>query len=97
MLVLSRQIDETVMIGNDIEVKIVDIRGDKVWLGIKAPKSVAVHRKEVWEAIKKENAAAANFSSFNLVTADAARRPTESRAQDEPGGAETAAARDGSG
>jgi carbon storage regulator len=55
MLVLSRQIDETIMIGDDIEVTVVDIRGDKVRLGITAPKAVAVHRKEVYEAIKKEN------------------------------------------
>jgi carbon storage regulator len=57
MLVLSRQIDETIMIGDDIEVTVVDIRGDKVRLGITAPKAVAVHRKEVYEAIKKENKA----------------------------------------
>ena len=55
MLVLSRQRDETIMIGDDIEITIVDIRGDKVRLGINAPASVPVHRKEVYDAIKKEN------------------------------------------
>ena len=59
MLVLSRQCDETIMIGDDIEVMIVDIRGDKVRLGINAPKSIPVHRKEVYDAIKRENKAAA--------------------------------------
>jgi carbon storage regulator len=59
MLVLSRQRDETIMIGDDIEVTVVDIRGDKVRLGISAPKEIAVHRKEVYEAIKRENRAAA--------------------------------------
>ena len=59
MLVLSRQRDQTIMIGDDIEITVVDIRGDKVRLGITAPKSVPVHRKEVYEAIKKENQAAA--------------------------------------
>ena len=59
MLVLSRQVDETIMIGDDIEVTVVDIRGDKVRLGITAPKAIAVHRKEVYEAIKRENKAAA--------------------------------------
>lgn len=54
MLVLSRQNDETIMIGDDIEVTVVDIRGDKVRLGITAPKKVPVHRKEVHEAIKRE-------------------------------------------
>lgn len=55
MLVLSRQRDETIMIGDDISVTIVDIRGEKVRLGIEAPKNVAVHRKEVYDAIKREN------------------------------------------
>ncbi len=59
MLVLSRQRDETIMIGDDIEVTVVDIRGDKVRLGINAPKEVSVHRKEVYEAIRKENREAA--------------------------------------
>ena len=55
MLVLSRQRDETIMIGDDIEITVVDIRGDKVRLGINAPSSVPVHRKEVYDAIKREN------------------------------------------
>jgi carbon storage regulator len=59
MLVLSRQRDETIMIGDDVEVSIVDIRGDKVRLGINAPRHIAVHRKEVYDAIKRENQAAA--------------------------------------
>ncbi len=59
MLVLSRQRDETIMIGDDIEITVVDIRGDKVRLGINAPAAVSVHRKEVWEAIQRENRAAA--------------------------------------
>ena len=59
MLVLSRQRDETIMIGDDIELTVVDIRGDKVRLGIKAPSHVAVHRKEIYDAIKRENEQAA--------------------------------------
>ncbi len=59
MLVLSRQRDETIMIGDDIEITIVDIRGDKVRLGINAPRTVQVHRKEVYQAIQRENAEAA--------------------------------------
>ena len=54
MLVLSRQKDESIMIGDDVEVTIVDVRGDKVRLGITAPKSISVHRKEVYEAIQRE-------------------------------------------
>jgi carbon storage regulator len=55
MLVLSRQRDETIMIGDNIEITIVDIRGDKVRLGITAPATIPVHRKEVYEAIQREN------------------------------------------
>jgi carbon storage regulator len=56
MLVLSRQKDESIMIGDDVEVTVVDVRGDKVRLGITAPKSIPVHRREVYEAIKREKA-----------------------------------------
>jgi carbon storage regulator len=59
MLVLSRQRDESIMIGDDVEITIVDVRGEKVRLGINAPPHVPVHRKEVYEAIKREKAAAA--------------------------------------
>ena len=62
MLVLSRQRDETIMIGDQVEITIVDIRGDKVRLGINAPRHIQVHRKEVYEAIKRENQEAAKIS-----------------------------------
>lgn len=55
MLVLSRQRDESIIIGDNIVVTIVDIRGDKVRLGIQAPTEVPVHRREVFEAIQREN------------------------------------------
>ena len=54
MLVLSRQKDESIMIGDDVEITIVDIRGNKVRLGITAPKTIPVHRREVYEAIQCE-------------------------------------------
>ena len=54
MLVLSRQKDESIIIGDDIEITIVDVRGDKVRLGITAPKEIPVHRREVYEAIQRE-------------------------------------------
>jgi carbon storage regulator len=66
MLVLSRQRDETIMIGDDIEVTVVDIRGDKVRLGINAPREVSVHRKEVYEAIRRENRQAAQVKPEDL-------------------------------
>jgi carbon storage regulator len=55
MLVLSRHRDESIIIGDDIVVTIVDIRGDKVRLGIEAPSDIPVHRQEVYEAIQREN------------------------------------------
>ena len=55
MLVLSRHRDETIMIGDDTELTIIDIRGDKVRIGIKAPSHVPVHRKEIYDAIRLDN------------------------------------------
>lgn len=66
MLVLSRQRDETIMIGDDVEITIVDIRGDKVRLGINAPRHIQVHRKEVYDAIKRENQQAANLTPHDV-------------------------------
>ena len=54
MLVLSRRKDETIIIGDDIEITVIDIRDDRVRLGISAPSKIPVHRKEVYDAIKKE-------------------------------------------
>ena len=55
MLVLSRHRDESIMIGNNVRLEIVDIRGDKVRLGVDAPQEIPVHRQEVYDAIKREN------------------------------------------
>ena len=55
-MIISRRKDESIMIGDDIEVTIVDVRGDKVRLAINAPRSIPVHRKEVYEAIQREKA-----------------------------------------
>lgn len=55
MLVLSRQRDESIIIGDNIVITVVDIRGDKVRLGINAPTEIPVHRQEVYEAIQREN------------------------------------------
>jgi carbon storage regulator len=68
MLVLARRLNESIMIGDEIEVVVIDIKGDQVKLGIRAPKRITVHRKEVYEEIKKENIAAmeSKFNSENL-------------------------------
>ena len=61
MLVLSRRRDETIMIGDDIELTVVRIMGDKVRIGINAPKQISVHRKEVYDAIQRKKRAAAQI------------------------------------
>ncbi|MFJ7663194.1 carbon storage regulator CsrA [Lysinibacillus sp. NPDC097162] len=65
MLVLSRKKDESIMIGDQIEIKILAVEGDQIKLGIVAPKTVKVHRSEVFEAIQAQNKEAlASSSSF---------------------------------
>jgi cytosine deaminase len=66
MLVLSRQRDQSVMIDDHIEVRVVDVRGDKVRLGFIAPRDVTVHRKEVYDEIRRENQAAAQLKPEDL-------------------------------
>ena len=67
MLVLSRQKEQTIMIGDNIEITVVDIRGDKVRLGINAPSEITVHRKEVYDAIQRENREAANVKLQDIT------------------------------
>ncbi len=55
MLVLARRLNESIMIGDEIEVVVIDIKGDQVKLGIKAPRQVTVHRKEIYDEIKGQN------------------------------------------
>jgi carbon storage regulator len=74
MLVLSRQRDETIIIGDDIEITVVDIRGEKVRLGISAPPHIPVHRKEVYEAIKREKLAAGAQGTDSKVESLAMRK-----------------------
>jgi carbon storage regulator len=57
MLVLSRHRDESIMIGDNIVITVVDVRGDKVRLGIDAPTDIPVHRQEVYDAIQREKSA----------------------------------------
>ena len=57
MLVLARKKNESIVIADDITIVVVEIRGDKVRLGVEAPKEVPVHRREVFEAIRRNNAA----------------------------------------
>ena len=74
MLILSRKINEKIMIGDDISVSIIEIRGDQVRIGVDAPKSIKVFRQEVFDAIKAENEAAAQSTATLPVLDIAAKR-----------------------
>jgi carbon storage regulator len=71
MLILARRMNERIIIDDDIEVSILDIKGDQVKIGIRAPKNVKVYRQEVFEAIQEENRRAAETSSRELPSLDA--------------------------
>jgi len=83
MLILSRKLNESIMIGDQIEVSIVDIRGDQVKLGIQAPKNIKVYRQEVYQAIQKENIEAVKsrpeliLSLDNLLDTASEEKPGE--------------------
>jgi creatinine deaminase len=66
MLVLSRRREQAIMIGHEVEITVVDIRGDKVRLGIQAPSTIPVHRKEIYDAIRDANQAAAKVQPADL-------------------------------
>lgn len=66
MLILTRKSDESVVIGNNIEVKILAVRGDQVSIGFSAPREIAIYRKEVYEAILQENKQAAGMDTHTM-------------------------------
>jgi len=66
MLVLTRKLNESIVIGDTIAVKVLSIEGDQVRLGITAPKEVSIHREEVYEQIKRANVEAAQSSSSDI-------------------------------
>lgn len=76
MLILSRKVNERIVIGGDIEVAIVEIRGDQVKVGIVAPRSISVHRHEVFSAIQEENRAAAKGMPDDLSNLSALIGPS---------------------
>ena len=66
MLVLTRKKNESIVVGDNIEITVVDIQGDQVRIGINAPKSVSIHRKEIYLEIQAENKKAADVKKVNL-------------------------------
>jgi carbon storage regulator len=70
MLVLSRKKNESIVINNDITIVVVEIRGDKVRLGVEAPKEVPVHRREVYEAIRRNDQAEVEKASTDRAAND---------------------------
>ncbi len=69
MLVLSRKKDEKIVIGDNISIMVVEIRGDKVRLGIEAPRDISVHRREVYEAIKRKQSEGDDDADQTLAVA----------------------------
>lgn len=63
MLVLTRKVNESIMIGDEVKVTVVEVKGDQVKLGITAPRHIAVHREEVYEEIQRENRLAAQTAA----------------------------------
>ncbi|ESQ13260.1 MAG: hypothetical protein N838_15865 [Thiohalocapsa sp. PB-PSB1] len=75
MLILTRRVGETLMIGDDVTVTVLGVKGNQVRIGVNAPRDVAVHREEIYERIKREQAQAA---------AQAASQPTDAQPPDSP-------------
>ena len=69
MLVLTRKVNQSIIINDNIEVIVLEVRGEQIRLGIKAPREVAVHRKEIYDQIQEENRAAASVKTDDVPDA----------------------------
>lgn len=81
MLVLTRKRDESIMIGDEIKITVVDVRGDQVKLGIEAPRHIPVHREEIYREIQEENRRAALKDAPDLAALERALRQPQLRAR----------------
>jgi carbon storage regulator len=79
MLILTRKLGEKITIGNDVVIRVIEIKGSQIKLGIEAPKHIEVHREEIYERIKKENWLAAQIKSTDLVDATALLKSNKNR------------------
>ncbi|MCW5935292.1 MAG: carbon storage regulator CsrA [Fimbriimonadia bacterium] len=71
MLVLTRKVNQSIMVGDDIEIVVLEVRGDQVRIGIQAPRDVPVHRREIYDAIRDENETAARTQPEDVPGAQA--------------------------
>lgn len=78
MLVLTRKVDQSIMIGDNVRIVVVDVRGDQVKLGIDAPRHIMVHRHEVYEEIQAENKRAALKKEIDVGTLEKVLREARS-------------------
>lgn len=85
MLILARKTNERIMIGTEIEIAVVEIRGDQVKLGIVAPPSIKVYRREVFDAIQAENQEAARTAPMDLAELSGLLSPRDKASGSEPG------------
>jgi len=90
MLILARRIGESIMVGDQVEISVVDIKGDQVKLGIKAPAQVKVYRREVYAAIQQENLAAAAAAPQRLPTLEELMGPEKKPPAAQPPGPQAA-------
>ncbi len=71
MLVLTRKVNQSIVIGDEIEVVVLEVRGEQVRIGVRAPRTIAVHRKEIYEQIRQENLNAASICTDDLTSLQA--------------------------